>query len=98
MLLCLRRKKLQCAFNKNVLANFLPQDTIFCLIEMKFVAGKLIIKQELTAFASTWLPPWPVRRACKSMRVSLFERKNREGIVIPGNVVGWKELSCCDGI
>ena len=53
-----------------MLANFfLPQGTIFALIpiEMKFAAGKLIMKQALPALASAWLPPWPVRRACKSV-------------------------------
>ena len=54
--------------NKIALANFLPQYIIFCPIEMKFVADKLIMKQALPVFASAWLPPWPVRRACKSMR------------------------------
>ena len=52
------------AFNKNkkvALANFFPQDIIFCSIEKKFVAGKLIMKQALPAFASALLPPWPVQ-------------------------------------
>ena len=45
---------------KIALAIFLPQDTIF--------AGKPIMKHPLPPFASAWLPPWPVCRACKSMR------------------------------
>ena len=61
-------------------ANFLPQDTIFCPLEKKFVAGQLIIKQALPTFASAWLPPWPVRRACKSKHVSLCEWTTREGL------------------
>ena len=45
------------------------QDTIFCLIEMKFLADKLIMKQA-PGIACFCLPPWPVCRACKSVRVS----------------------------
>ena len=43
-------------------------------IEIKFVAGELIMKQALPAFASAWLPPWLERRACKSVHVSLCDR------------------------
>ena len=53
----------KCVFNnkKNALTNFLTQNTIFCPHHDKFVAGKLIMKQALRAFASALLPPWPVR-------------------------------------
>ena len=44
------------------------------------------MKQALPAFASAWLPHWPVRPACKSVRVSLCERYTREGLVRQGKV------------
>ena len=39
------------------------------------------MEQALPAFASAWIPPWPVRRACNFVRVSLCKRYTTEGLV-----------------
>ena len=66
-------KMTKCSFNKIKCARELLASRYYFLSHRDEICSRqLIVKQALPAFTSAWLPPWPVRRVCKSVCISLM--------------------------